>query len=183
MQRCRRREDILEVLGTGFLEAVERRVGVVLGQALVVQAVTRQRHRLVLGERHANDLSIHLLAVQMAHGFILSAERGKKKNIFKRSLSFYTLLYLQSTAYQNDRVQRYHRPRLPLTQLSLVGVRHLNEGAVFFIVKDFHPLDITVHSCMRAAGGRPGRQAGRQARGERARWETKQTVRKTKTLS
>lgn len=79
MQRGRRRENVLEVLGTRFLEAVERRVGVVFGQALVVQAVPRERHRLVLGQRHADDLSVHLLAVQVAHGFVLRAE-GKKKS-------------------------------------------------------------------------------------------------------
>lgn len=54
-----------------------------------------------------------------------------------------------------------------LTQLSLVGVRHLDERAVFFIVKDFHPLDITVHSCMRVTAGR-----------EEVKVEKKQRVRK-----
>lgn len=69
MQGGRRGEDVLEVLRAGLLEAVQRRVGKVLGQALVVQAVARQRHRLVLGQRHADDLPVHLLAVQVAHGF------------------------------------------------------------------------------------------------------------------
>lgn len=61
------REDILEILGARFLEAMEWGVGVVLGQALVIQAVTRQRNRLVLGQRHPDDLPIHLLAIQVAH--------------------------------------------------------------------------------------------------------------------
>lgn len=62
-------EDILEVLGARFLEAMERGVGVVLGQPLIIQTITRQRHRLVLGQRHADDLSVHLLAIQVAHCF------------------------------------------------------------------------------------------------------------------
>lgn len=63
----RRWEDILEVLGARFLEAMKWGVGIVLGQTLVVQAVTRQRHRLVLGQRHPDDLPVHLLAIQMTH--------------------------------------------------------------------------------------------------------------------
>lgn len=69
MEGGRGREDVLEILGAGFLESVERGVGVVLGQALVVQAVPRQRHGLMLGQRHADDLPVHLLAIQVAHGF------------------------------------------------------------------------------------------------------------------
>lgn len=69
MECGRRWEDVLKVFGSGFLEAVERGVGEVLGQALVVQAVARQRHRLVLGQRHTDDLPVHLLAVQVAHCF------------------------------------------------------------------------------------------------------------------
>lgn len=75
----------------------------------------------------------------------VSEKRKKQLNIVKHCLGFYT------------RSSRTCRKDNPLTQLSLVGVRHLNEGAVLFIVKDFHPLDITVHPCMRAAGGQAGR--------------------------
>ena len=39
----------------------------VLGEALVVQPVAGQRHRLVFGQCHADDLAVHLLPVQMAH--------------------------------------------------------------------------------------------------------------------
>lgn len=63
MEGGRRRKDVLEVLGAGLLEAMERRVGIVLGQSLVVQPVPRQRHRLVLGQRHTDDLPIHFLAI------------------------------------------------------------------------------------------------------------------------
>ena len=56
-------EDVLEVLGAGLLEAMQRGVPKVLGQALVVQPVTGQCHCLVLGQRHADDLAIHLLPV------------------------------------------------------------------------------------------------------------------------
>lgn len=63
VQGGRRREDVLEVLGTGLLEAMQRRVGVVFGESLVVQAVPGQRHGLVLGQGHTDDLPIHLLAV------------------------------------------------------------------------------------------------------------------------
>lgn len=75
---------------------------------------------------------------------------------------------------QSDTVQRDLLRRHPLTQLSLVGVRHLNEGAVLFIVKDFHPLDITVHSCIRAAGVRPGRREGKGRGGRQSRQLGKQ---------
>jgi len=71
------REDVLEVLGAGLLEAVQRGVGEVLGQALVVQAVAGQRHRLVLGQRHADDLTVHLLAIKVAHGF--GEKRGRSR--------------------------------------------------------------------------------------------------------
>lgn len=67
VEGCGWRKDVLEVLGAGLLEAMERRVGVVLSQSLVVQPVPRQRHRLVLGQRHADDLAIHLLAIEVAH--------------------------------------------------------------------------------------------------------------------
>lgn len=182
VQGGRRGEDVLEVLRAGFLEAVERRVGEVLGQALVVQAVPRQRHRLVFGQRHADDLSVHLLAVQVAHGFGRTKEKsGPWRRREKTAEHCQTLSGFLYTGHKKCSSGTCRKDN-PLTQLSLVGVRHLNEGAVLFIVKDFHPLDITVHSCMRAAGGQVGRQTGRQA-GERARWETKQTVRKTKTQS
>ena len=69
MQRGRGGEDVLEVLGPGLLEAVQGGVVEVLGEALVVQPVARQRHRLVLRERHADDLPVHLLPVQVAHGW------------------------------------------------------------------------------------------------------------------
>ncbi len=70
-------EDVLEVLGARFLEAMKWGVGVVLGQALVVQAITRQRHRLVLGQCHPDDLPIHLLAIQVAHCFGHSKGKGQ----------------------------------------------------------------------------------------------------------
>lgn len=56
-------KDVLEVLRARFLEAMERRVGIVLCQPLVVQAVSRQCHRLVFGQCHADNLSVHLLAI------------------------------------------------------------------------------------------------------------------------
>lgn len=63
MEGSRWWEDVLEVLGARFLEAMKWGVGVVLGQALVVQTVTRQRHCLVLGQGHSDYLPIHLLAI------------------------------------------------------------------------------------------------------------------------
>lgn len=62
------REDVLEVLGAGFLEAVQGRVGEVLGEPLVVQSLPRQLDRLVLGRGDPHDLVVHLLTVQVAHG-------------------------------------------------------------------------------------------------------------------
>lgn len=75
MEGGRRRKDVLEILGARFLKAMEWGVGIVLGKALVVQAVTRQRHSLVLGQRHPDDLPVHLLAIQVAHRF----GRGRRK--------------------------------------------------------------------------------------------------------
>lgn len=69
-------EDVLEVLGARFLKAMKWGIGVVLGQALVIQAVTWQRDRLMLGQCHTDDLSIHLLAIQVAHCF---GHRKEKK--------------------------------------------------------------------------------------------------------
>lgn len=62
-------EDVLKVLGAWFFKAVKWGVGVVLGQALVIQAVARQCDRLVLGQRHADDLAVHFLSIQVAHRF------------------------------------------------------------------------------------------------------------------
>lgn len=70
----RRRKDVLEVLGARFLEAMERGVGIVLGQPLVIQAIPRQRHCLVLGQCYTDDLPVHLLTIQVAHCF----RRGKE---------------------------------------------------------------------------------------------------------
>lgn len=67
VERGRGREDVLEVFGSRFFEAMERGIGKVLGQALVVQAVAGQCHRLVLRQSHADDLPVHLLAIQVAH--------------------------------------------------------------------------------------------------------------------
>lgn len=83
-------EDVLEVLGARFLEAMKWGVGIVLGQALVVQAISRQRHRLVLGQRHPDDLPVHLLAIQVAHCF--GHDKGKKGQwLGFGSLSWYSL--------------------------------------------------------------------------------------------
>ena len=60
-------EDVLEILGARLFEAVQRGIAEVLGQALVIQTVAGQCHRLVLGQSHADDLAVHLLPVQMAH--------------------------------------------------------------------------------------------------------------------
>lgn len=69
MQGGRGGEDVLEVLGARFLETMERGVGIVLGEPLVIQAVARQCHCLVLGQCHTDDLPVHLLTIQVAHRF------------------------------------------------------------------------------------------------------------------
>lgn len=68
MERRRRREDVGVVLGAGFLEAVQRRVAVVLGQALVLVAFAGQLHGGVFGEGNAHVPAVETLAVQVAHG-------------------------------------------------------------------------------------------------------------------
>ena len=67
MQGARGREDVLEVLGAGLLEAVQGGVGEVLSEPLVIQTLPGQLDRLVLGQGHTDDLAIHLLTIQMAH--------------------------------------------------------------------------------------------------------------------
>lgn len=81
VQRCRWWEYVLEILGAWFLEAVKWRVSIVLGQALVIKAITRQRHCLVLGQCYTDDLPIHLLAIQMAHCFSGQKRRGSGKDV------------------------------------------------------------------------------------------------------
>lgn len=69
MEGGRGRENVLEVFGSRFFKAMKRRIGVVLGQPLVIQAVTRKGHRLVLGQRNPDDLPVHLLAIKVTHCF------------------------------------------------------------------------------------------------------------------
>ena len=61
-------EDVGVVLGSGLLEAVQRRAAVVLGEALVLVALTGQLDGGVLGQGHTDGLPMHLLLVQVAHG-------------------------------------------------------------------------------------------------------------------
>lgn len=70
-------EDVLEVLGARFLEAMKWGVCIVLGQTLVIQAVPRQCNCLVLRQRHTDDLPVHLLSIQVAHCF----GHGKDKKV------------------------------------------------------------------------------------------------------
>ena len=61
VEGLRGRKDVVEVLGAGLLEAVQRRVGEVLGQARVGLPVLGHLHGHVLGGKDA-----HLLAPQLA---------------------------------------------------------------------------------------------------------------------
>lgn len=67
MERGRRREDVGVIFGAGLLEAVQRRVAVVLGEALVLVAFSGQLHGGVFGESHAHVPAVQALAVQVAH--------------------------------------------------------------------------------------------------------------------
>lgn len=69
VQRGRRREDVGVVFGARLLEAVQRGVAVVLGQALVLVALSGQLHRGVLGKGHAHFSAVETLAVQVAHSW------------------------------------------------------------------------------------------------------------------
>ena len=62
-------EDILEVLGARLLEAVQGRVSIVLGQALVLLALSGQLHAQVLRECDAHWLSVQLVPIEVAHGW------------------------------------------------------------------------------------------------------------------
>lgn len=65
---CRGREDVRVIFGAGLLEAVQRGVAVVLGQALVLVAFSGQLHAGVFGRRDAQRLPVQLLSTQVAHG-------------------------------------------------------------------------------------------------------------------
>lgn len=58
VQCGRRWEDVLEVLGSRLLEAVQGRVAIILGQPLVLLALAGQLHILVLGQGDAHRLSV-----------------------------------------------------------------------------------------------------------------------------
>lgn len=68
MKSGRRRKDVLEVFGAWFLEAMQRRSAIVLGEAVVLLVLAGQLHRLVLGQRDADGLPVQLLPIQVAHG-------------------------------------------------------------------------------------------------------------------
>lgn len=67
VQRCRGGEDVGVVLGARLLEAMQRGVAVVLGEALVFVALSGQLHRGVLRKGHAHFSAVETLAVQVAH--------------------------------------------------------------------------------------------------------------------
>ena len=76
MQGSGGRENVLEVLGAGLLEAVERAAAEVLGEALVLLALAWQLHRLVFGDGRPHHLTVETLAVQMAHSCTRGCGRG-----------------------------------------------------------------------------------------------------------
>ncbi len=61
------REDVLEVLGAGLFEAVQRAPTEVFGQALVLLTLPGELHRLVLWDGHTDHLTMQTLTVQMTH--------------------------------------------------------------------------------------------------------------------
>lgn len=65
---CRGWEDVGVILGAGLLETVQRRVAVVLCEALVLVTFSGQLHCGVLRQRHAHGPAVKPLAVQVAHG-------------------------------------------------------------------------------------------------------------------
>lgn len=69
VQRGRRREDVVEVLGSGFLEAVQGGAGEVPRQRLLLLARSsaRQLHHRMFGQHHADRVTMETLAVQMTH--------------------------------------------------------------------------------------------------------------------
>lgn len=68
VQSGRRGEDVGVIFGARFLEAVQGRVAVVFGQALVLMAFTGKLNVHVFGQRDAERLPIKLLTIQVAHG-------------------------------------------------------------------------------------------------------------------
>lgn len=90
---------------------MKRGVGIVLGQALVAQTVTRQRHRLMLGQRHPDDLTIHLLAIQVAHCF--GHGEGNKNQYFLsfrnlRSVFCFVFLNYKCSGNDSDALKTCH---------------------------------------------------------------------------
>lgn len=62
-------EDVGVIFGARFLEAVQRGVAVVFGQALVLMAFTGKLNVRVFGQCDAERLPIKLLTIQVAHGY------------------------------------------------------------------------------------------------------------------
>ena len=68
VQRRRRRENVGVILAAGLLEAVQRRVAKVFGEAGVRLTLLRHLHLGVLGRGHADLLAPQLEFVQVQHG-------------------------------------------------------------------------------------------------------------------
>lgn len=75
MERGRGRVDVLVVFAAGLLEAVQRRVDVVLGEAGVGLALLGHLHALVLRGHDPHLLAVDLQLVQVRHGC-----RSRKKH-------------------------------------------------------------------------------------------------------
>lgn len=67
MQGGRGREDVLEVFGAGFFEAMQGAAAEVFGQALILLTLAGKLHRLVFRDGDAHHPAIQTLTVQVTH--------------------------------------------------------------------------------------------------------------------
>lgn len=129
VQGSRRGKDVGVVFWAGLLEAVEGRVAVVFGEALVLVAFARKLDAGVFGQRDAQRLPMQPLAIQVTH----SCKSDGKKTLFK----FPTSIWRPKD--QSERVRG-------VTQLSLCAVRHLNQSVLLLVEQNLHPHHIPINT-------------------------------------
>lgn len=86
------RKDVGIVFGAGLLEAVQRGVAVVFGQALVLMSFTGKLDVGVFGQRDPERFPMQPLAIQVAHGC-------KAKQVKGQHLYVHVLLLVISFIY------------------------------------------------------------------------------------
>ncbi len=113
------REDVLEVLGAGLFEAVQRAPTEVFGQALVLLTLPGELHRLVLWDGHTDHLTMQTLTVQMTHRL----ENKPRDNVLQISFNPETnYTYTEQTFFFTFEQQKLmHKSFFPTQPLNMVA--------------------------------------------------------------